>query len=66
MVVYASIIPIKYHIVCFNHKLLNSDDNSFWDEYIEMILIINNKNIGIRILSSTLYLDIFFKLSLPY
>ena len=34
-------------------------------EYIEIILIINNKKIGIRILNSTLYLDIFFKLSHP-
>ena len=32
----------------------------------QVIVIRKNNKIGIKILASTLYLDIFFKLSLPY
>ena len=65
MVEYANAIPTMYQAICLIHKLLYSIGNNLFVEYMETILIINNKSIGIRILNSTLYLDIFFKLSHP-
>ena len=59
-------MPIIYHDICLVHKLLYSLDNSDFVEYIETILIKKNNRIGIKMLASTLYLEMFFKISLPY
>ena len=66
MVEYAKIMPITYHIICFNHKFWYSIDNKSLVEYIDIILIIKNNMIGIKILYSTLNFDMFLILSHPY
>lgn len=65
MVEYARDNPITYHIICFNQRFWNSIPNRFLVEYIDIILIIKNNIIGIKILDSTLNFDIFLIVSHP-
>jgi hypothetical protein len=62
---YARIIPIPYQIVCFIQRFCSSIPSNSLVEYIEIILIIKNKIIGIKILDSTLNFDMFLMLSHP-
>lgn len=57
------VIPIKYHNICFNHKLLKSAGSNLLVEYIDITLIIKNNIIGISTVFSILNLDIFLILS---
>ena len=54
-----------YHNICFIHKNSNSLDNNDFVEYIDIMLMIHNNIIGIRILDSILNLDMFLIISLP-
>ena len=65
IVVYAKNIPNEYHIICFIHKFSYSIDNRSFVEYMDTTLIIKNNIIGIKILDSTLNLDMFLILSHP-
>ena len=54
-----------YHIICFIHRFWYSIDSNSFVEYIEIMLIMKNNIIGIKILDSTLNFDIFLILSHP-
>ena len=54
-----------YHNICLIHKFPSSIDNNSLVEYIDIILIIKNNIIGIRMLDSTLNLEMFLILSRP-
>jgi len=56
---------MTYHIICFIQRYSYWLDNKFLVEYIEIILIMHNNIIGIRILYSILNLDMFLILSHP-
>ena len=65
MVEYAKNIPILYHTVCLIHRFWSSIGNNSLVEYIDIILIIKNNIMGIKILDSTLNFDMFLILSHP-
>ena len=53
-------MPIVYQTICFNHKLLYSLPKKGLVAIIDITLITKNSKMGIRIVLSTLNLDICF------
>lgn len=62
---YEMVNPIIYQNICFIQRFENSLDNNVFVEYIEIILIIHNNIMGIKILYSILNLLMFLIRSLP-